>query len=231
MIELLTFTGVDSETTLEGLSTLSQRYPRVEFGVLLGSQVGGIFPPLRVVEQLKILGIKTALHLCGKYSRMVMRPEGADDEHLSDLCAGFGRVQVNLHGDWFNPERVRVASKAIEHFADRVAADRVILQHRADWASIPVEHEKVEYLYDVSEGGGVESFADWPEPSPHLRRMGYAGGLGPHNISRAVAFASVHPAAALWFDMESRIRTAGLLDLTSVERVCEQVFGKSAEGR
>ena len=52
MIELLTFTGVDSETTLEGLSTLSQRYPRVEFGVLLGSQVGGIFPPLRVVEQL-----------------------------------------------------------------------------------------------------------------------------------------------------------------------------------
>ena len=233
MIELLTFTGVDSETSLQGLSTLSQRYQRVEFGVLLGSEVGGIFPPLKVVEQLKTLGsavgIKTALHLCGKYSRMVMRPEGADDEHLWDLCAGFGRVQVNLHGDWFNPERIDVSREEIRHFARRVEADRVILQHRGDWGSMPVEHDKIEYLYDVSEGGGVESFADWPEPSPRLHRMGYAGGLGPHNIGRAAAFASAHPKAALWFDMESRIRTGGLLDLVSVESVCEQVFEKSAE--
>ena len=47
MIEILTFTGVDSETDLLELSSLAGRHPKVEFGVLLGSSIGGIFPPWR----------------------------------------------------------------------------------------------------------------------------------------------------------------------------------------
>ena len=228
MIELLTFTGVDSETPLTGLSDLAHRYPRVEFGVLVGSHIGGIFPARSVVDDFKAyanaMGIGTALHLCGRYARTVADPRGAGATDLWELCAGFGRIQVNLHGDWFDPERVHLTGHEIEYFADRVTAERVILQHRGDWDSIPVEHEKVEYLFDVSEGGGIESFADWPEPNSRLRRMGYAGGLGPANITQAIAFASEYPEAALWLDMESRVRSAGLFDLAAIEMVCEQVF-------
>ena len=36
MIEILTFTGVDSETDLSELSALAERYPKVEFCVLPG---------------------------------------------------------------------------------------------------------------------------------------------------------------------------------------------------
>ena len=228
MIELLTFTGVDNETPLAGLSDLARRYPRVEFGVLVGSHTGGIFPARSVVDDFKAyanaMGIGTALHLCGRYARTVADPRGVGATDLWELCAGFERIQVNLHGDWFNPERICLTGHEIEYFADRVAAERVILQHRGDWDSIPVKHEKVEYLFDVSEGGGIESFTDWPEPSSRLRRMGYAGGLGPANITRAIAFASEYPEAALWLDMESQVRTGGLFDLAAVEMVCEQVF-------
>ena len=45
MTDMVTFTGVDSATSIDGLAELSRRYPRVEFGVLVGSQLGGIFPP------------------------------------------------------------------------------------------------------------------------------------------------------------------------------------------
>ena len=227
MIDLVTFTGVDAETSLGRLAELSERYPRVEFGVLVGSQVGGIFPTLDVVEGLKERGIgegfRTALHLCGRYARAAVRPDTSDSA-LWEMCAGFGRVQVNLHGDWFDPESILVTREGIEAFADRVDAEHVILQHRGGWDTIPSLHEKVEYLFDRSEGGGVVSFADWPEPSLQLPRMGYSGGLGPDNINRAVDFAAAHPEATMWFDMESRIRSAGLLDLGAVESVCRQVF-------
>ena len=228
MIDLVTFTGVDAETSLGSLAELSVRYPRVEFGVLVGSQVGGIFPTLDVVEGLKghgaDEGFRTALHLCGRYARAAANPDSADTA-LWDLCAGFGRVQVNLHGDWFNPESIQVTREGIEAFADRVDAEHVILQHRGGWDTIPSQHEKVEYLFDVSEGGGVVSFADWPEPNLQLPRMGYSGGLGPDNISRAVSFAAAHQEATMWFDMESRIRADGVLDLDAIESVCKQVFG------
>ena len=229
MIELVTFTGVDSATSIDGLAELSRRYPRVEFGVLVGSQLGGIFPPLDVVESLKARGgdegFMIALHLCGRYARMAVNPDGADPG-LWALCAGFGRVQVNLHGDWFDPSRVQLTREGVERFADRVDAERIILQHRGGWETIPSRHEKIEYLFDVSEGGGVESFANWPAPSPRLSRVGYAGGLGPDNIGRAVDFAAAYPEASLWFDMESRIRTNGVLDLDAVESVCRKVFGQ-----
>ena len=57
---------------------------------------------------------------------------------LWELCAGFGRIQVNLHGDWFNSERICLTGHEIEYFADQVAPERVILQHRGDWGSILV---------------------------------------------------------------------------------------------
>ena len=231
MLDFLTFTGVDSETPMNDLLSIAKRYGKshVEFGVLVGSHTGessqgGIFPSLHIVRAVKNLkldyGIQVAIHLCGRYSRMVMQDDGAPDE-VYDLCNGFSRVQVNLHGDSFNPGRIAVASQAVKRFADTVGCQRVILQHRGGWGQIPVFHEKVEYLFDKSEGGGRAAFEEWPAPVPHLRRMGYAGGIGPETIDQAIDFALAHPDANLWFDMEGRIRYAGWLDLDAVETVCE----------
>ena len=231
MLDFLTFTGVDSETRMNDLLSIAKSYGKshVEFGVLVGSHTGessqgGIFPSLHIVRAVKGLkrdyGMQVAIHLCGRYSRMVMDDEGVPDE-LYDLCNGFSRVQVNLHGDSFNPGRVAVAAWAIKRFADTVGCERVILQHRGGWGQIPVFHEKVEYLFDKSEGGGRAAFEEWPAPSPYLHRTGYAGGIGPETIDQAIDFALAHPDSNLWFDMEGRIRYAGWLDLGAVEAVCE----------
>ena len=151
---------------------------------------------------------------------MVMQDDGVPDE-VYDLCNGFSRVQVNLHGDSFNPRRVAVAAQAVKRFADTVGCQRVILQHRNAWKDLPVFHEKVEYLFDRSGGGGRAAFEEWPTPSPHLPRMGYAGGIGPETIEKAIDFALAYPDSNLWFDMEGRIRFAGWFDLGAVETVCE----------
>ena len=174
-------TGVDRKTLRKDMLYIAESYgkARVEFGVLVGSHSGesdhGIFPPIYVVRAFKSLkqlyGMNIAIHLCGRYARMVMQDGGAPGE-VYDLCNGFSRVQVNLHGDSFNPGRIAVSSQAIKRFADTVECQSVILQHRSDWQHIPVFHEKVEYLFDRSEGGGRAAFEEWPAPSPHLPRMG-----------------------------------------------------------
>ena len=55
--------------------------------------------------------------------------------------------------------------------------------------------------------------------------MGYAGGLGPGNIGRAIEFADAHPEPALWFDMEGKLRPRGWFDLSVVRAVCAAVWG------
>ena len=228
MLELVTFTGVDAHTDLTELARIANEYPRAEFGVLVGSQTSGdnpIFPPIDIVCALRNLrGVNTALHLCGKDARIVAG-ETHTPHALNLLCQGFGRVQVNLHGDGENPERVQVRDLEIRRFAQKVDTGSVILQHRGPWNEIPVDHPRIEYLFDLSEGRGEEGFEHWPDP-PEGRRVGYAGGLGPHNITTALEFAKGHPKARIWFDMERNVRDQDYrLDLDMVREVCRLALG------
>ena len=235
MLEILTFTGIDERTGLEEIREISARYPRAEFAVLVGSQTGQgnpLFPPWETVRQLRNLGpgVRTAIHLCGSNAR-----QAAGEETLSNslqlLCAGFGRIQVNLHPDGDDPRRVEVQTAGIKRFAERTGTGSVILQHRGPWETIPVEHVRIEYLFDLSEGSGQEGFEHWPPP-PAGRRVGYAGGLGPHNIRRALEFLGQHPEAPVWLDMERNIRTEDYwLDLGKVREVCGLALDQPGAGR
>ena len=228
MLEIITFTGVDERTDLKALAQISEQYPQAEFAVLIGSQTAGqnqIFPPFRTVHAFRQLtGVRTALHLCGQYARQVSGEERWNHS-LQLLCNDFGRVQVNLHGDHLKPERVRIRNGAIRRLAILTGIKSVILQHRGPWDTVPLQHPRVEYLFDLSEGSGQESFSQWPEP-PEGRRAGYAGGLGPHNILQAMDFVDKHPAARLWLDMERNVRTPDYwFDLDKVAEVCRLALG------
>ena len=234
MLEILTFTGVDTQTDLGELLAVASDYPLVEFAILVGTETGQdnrIFPPLNVVDQLRSQSahLRTAVHLCGRYARAVMSGRPAADEALA-VSHGFGRVQVNLHGDWFDPAQIPVSSPAVTEFADALQiageAHSVILQHRGTWDSTPVHHPRVEYLFDLSEGAGIESFSSWPEP-PASGRAGYAGGIGPHNIAQAMDFIHRYHNSPMWLDMESQVRDSSYhLDLRKVRSLCEAVFGR-----
>ena len=230
-IELLTFTGVDSQTDFAELARLYGRYPRVEFGILIGSQTSkvdnGIFPSYDTINKFREwahgTGCSTAVHLCGTYSREIMEPTPVS-EYMIQFCNWFDRVQVNLHGDYFNPNDIEVQTDRITEFVEGLECKSVILQHRDVWEKVPVQHDSIEYLFDKSGGRGQLSIGEWPAPIEELDRVGYAGGLGPKTMLGALNFADMYTKSRLWFDMEGRIRKDGWLDLEAVASVCKQTF-------
>ena len=91
--------------------------------------------------------------------------------------------------------------------------------------TVPIRHPRVEYLFDLSEGSSQEGFEFWPEP-PTNARVGYTGGLGPHNIQTAMKFVKRHSQTRLWLGMERNVRTASYqLDLDKVRDVCRLALG------
>ena len=237
MLDIITFTGIDERTPMTALKEIAERYPKVEFGVLIGDRTGGrevpIFPSFDTVNQLKFsgrdMGFRTAIHLCGTFARMALNWTPERNNDLLEIVKGFDRVQVNLHPDSYSTEikqgELHQATKRLIQFADAIKPDRVILQHRTSWDSVPTRHPRIEYLYDQSEGRGLDGIDAWPQPSPDLPRMGYAGGIGPDTIQRAMDFVKRYPGPRMWLDMEGRIRTSDWhLDLSAVEAVCKVAF-------
>lgn len=231
MLEIVTFTGVDSTTELAKLTDISKRYPIAEFGILVGTRTsradGGIFPALDLVERFRdhcaANGIRSSLHLCGEWSRSALgRSDVLPYLQVLELAKGFGRLQINLHGDFFGSEWIEPRKASVLAFVEDVRCDQVILQHRLAWSEIPVTHEKVEYLFDRSGGRGETAFHLWPEPPAGSgERFGYAGGIGPAHIHLACNFIRQYPDHRLWIDMEGRIRRLGWLDLDAVEEVLD----------
>ena len=231
-----TFTGVDEWTDLKWLAHIGVDNPHVEFAILVGSDTGKktIFPPTKFVEKFralgKNLGVRTAIHLCGRYSRMAVSDDPGVVRRLVNFVGEFGRVQVNM-----TSEMVRQHSKGLTRLADQLK--QVIVQHRDTWDMVPMRlarHHNIRFLFDRSGGRGLVSINSWPIPPddsiPELygKATGYAGGLGPQNIDKVIRFANDFPEHILWFDMESRLRIKGRFNLRRVEEVLLAVRQKQA---
>ena len=216
-LEIATFTGVDARTSLDEVRAIQERYPKTEFGILVGSKTfastDNRFPPLPVVDKWRISGIGLSLHLCGQYSRAVTN-EDYDMLPALRLSAGFERAQVNAV-EYPDMER-------IEKFAEAAPVRSVVLQRRS--AEHPPQHPQIEYLFDKSGGRGTEGFEHWPEPEKE-GRCGYAGGISPDNAGKAMEFIDRHSDRRTWIDMESGVRTDDWFDLDKVREVCRIVFG------
>ena len=230
MLERVTLTGVDETTNLAGLMELAAEYPRAEFAALAGSRTDSGDPEypgratIHLLGEMGELGVRTALHLCGSMAREVAI-EGSSLDEILELCRGYSRVQVNLAAEWFGQERTQRTREGVIAFAETVLAETVILQHRGDWSSIPVEHPKVDYLFDLSGGEGVDSLDVWPPP-PGGRAVGYAGGIGPDNIAEALTFTRGYPDERLWLDMQTKLRDANhRFDMRKARMVCQVAFG------
>ena len=238
MLTKVTFTGIDATTDMGKVSRLAARYPWAEFAVLVGTNTGHdtnpIFPSMPVINALRatLRQRQTAIHLCGIYARTALGKGNSTlrPRELYSLCAGFGRVQINLPTGAGVSAAERNHVQALARFRE---IDGVVLQHRSGWESVPMREPNVEYLFDLSGGLGLEQFHLWPEPprprihidSPLNLRVGYAGGMGPHNMGQALEFVDRYPESSMWLDMERNVRTedARSLDIAKVWAVCAQV--------
>lgn len=229
MLSRLTFTGLDAYTDPNALLSIADRYPQVEFAVLLGSDTkkkegkkNPRYPSMDVVKYWKHwardCNVPFAIHLCGRYARMLDHPEKR--KKLANIVRGADRVQVNAF---------RWTIEAMLDFMNSITARHVILQTQDSYRTT-VQHykkqfdehmiadfpQKLEFIFDRSAGTGVEDWEHWPVP-PSDHRFGYCGGLSPTTACAdfVVDFLKENKDRELWLDMESGIRTDKTIYLRS----------------
>lgn len=204
-----TLTGIDDHTDCGRVADLSSQYPIAEWGILYSaSREGSARYPLRrevqrLVQELP-QHVRVAVHFCGSTVRDLLSLRSPEVGLIENLAARNGRVQLN-----FAHTRVPIDINAVARLMRAFPTLTVITQdHQANvglWREIAAFGcANYAVLFDRSGGRGI-SPAEWPAPLPVP--CGYAGGLGPSNLSQELArIAERAGPRAVWIDMESRLR-------------------------
>ena len=216
MINNITFTGVDQWCNLLELDTIARQASplRIEWAMLAGSSTGKSprFPDVDTIVRFRdraaYRGTPAALHLCGRLARAVAA--GELDE-VVDLGTGFGRIQVNAASHDYD---------LLAELARRTGAT-VIAQQQDGFTKDGPPADGLEYLDDGSGGRGISQVDGWSTAWKDVR-CGYAGGIGPGNVGKAMRRAAAAGGADAWIDMESHIRTAERLDTRKVSDVIQE---------
>jgi hypothetical protein len=205
-----TLTGADDFTDLDALWALSKEYPFVEWGVLYSTSnqgKGGRYPSFAWIDALAERlsdpdAPRFALHICGSAVGEFLRGVG----HITRVAERFSRIQLNFRHADFLMDQIRDA-------LDRHPYQTIITQYNlsnADlWLSLQDKYNHA-VLFDESGGRGA-SPTHWPQSltiaskgrGPHC---GYAGGLGPDNLTEALPQIQASATRPYWIDMESKLR-------------------------
>lgn len=205
------FTGVDDQNDPYHLALLSRHfYPHLEWGVLIGSQVGDRFPSAEwladLAEAYEKIGPEYRMlsgHLCGPACNDVINHQKWERLEALGVPQGFfWRIQLNTHAIPIT----RTDEEWMRLFCDRLRFDQgeqslygaksltwqwdgpnnaVFLALKAFLAGpdydIPNNAALLNALIDGSHGAGVLP-GSWPAPPVGSCWTGYAGGLSPENI-------------------------------------------------
>ena len=239
----LGFCGVDDSIHPHQLAILSYTYPMVEFGILFRPDKEGTpryaSPPWveqlrRTVQHMKESTghiMKLAAHLCS--TRVNDLLDGTNMDFLHYIIAiGVQRVQINataVNGvDTSHlSESVPIVWNIIQQYPQLEFIFQKNNETRPLWAPIEAllsnnrEVSNISMLLDESKGTGiVSSTSSWPKPSI-LYRTGYAGGIGPQNVSNILQSIInlidmvrndgdtevTNQQSQFWIDMESSLRS------------------------
>lgn len=233
-IKTVTITGADNSIEPKALIELSQKFPFVEWGILLSeSQCGGKrFPGQPWVKQLykecsafvsapQI--IRVSAHICGKWVGQFLKAQECDFRmFLGDAIYMFKRIQINTHAQPHQVNRdVRAMLKQSFRYKQIIiqfdGVNECLYDLFKNW------HVDVRPLYDLSGGAGIVP-DKWCKPIDEY--TGYAGGLGPDNLKEQLQkIESVVGDKTIWIDMETQIRSDNdmLFDLKKVRKCLEIV--------
>jgi hypothetical protein len=232
----VTLTGAGEHTDFGRMRELSNAFSFVEWGVLYSPERAGQenrYPSLSWIDafaqQASEQGMNIALHLCGQAAKDLLTVASSDTPYahapgraLLELAQSFGRVQVNTRAKCADATRWQ---RAVEVLGSCEQRTRLLMQYNEANAEVCERLRRVEgfeVLVDSSGGRGVER-EDWHvERLADMRRLGFAGGLGHHNLERQLP--RIEQAAGprvFSIDMEGRVRNElDELDL----RLCETVL-------
>ena len=233
-LERVTVTGADDGTDPNELLRLSERYPFVEWGILLSkSQEGNArFPSetwIRKLRETRIEAIGKSMvlsgHLCGSWVRELClgRLKFLDDRPV--LGRMFDRVQLNFHALAHTISQPAF-SKALKDW--NVGEYIFQFDNTNNWvlSSALTDGINAVPLFDTSGGAGIEP-SSWARPFG--AKSGYAGGLHPDKIEgqldRIMAAAEHNK---IWIDVETHVRSDDdkLFDLDKVTKFLATVAPK-----
>ena len=216
----ITFTGIDEKTDIKALLEIQNRFPYVEFGVLMAKNWrengNRYFDPAKL-SKLAYTGLNLSCHICGSYARHIMQDREWDPllNLLGDYWDIFDRCQINISNS--EPTEETFFLKTPKFFKEVIIQQKSIDNHpvwdRINW------HGYMSLLLDASGGRGIDTPIQlWPD---WFYKIGYAGGMNPENIGEKLSYLLANANHPFWIDMESGVRTEDWFDLDKVVNVLE----------
>lgn len=235
-LKLVTFTGADDSVKAVDILKVEQKYPKTEWGILFGGGVlgGTRFPSRAWVESevpvLAEAGVNLSAHLCGRFvNDLVLRGDFTWFYSYSEkVTEAFDRIQINFHGMEYEAAKAfyyRIMGEPYQFIFQKDLVNQDIFN---TYVTISGGKNAVE-LFDVSHGAGVLPKGNrWPgRKDQDQNYLGYAGGLGPHNITEQLPLIDkVAGEGPYWIDMETKVRSNKdyQFDLGKVEAVCKAIW-------
>jgi hypothetical protein len=231
-----TLTGVDRNTSPARLGQLAHKFPKAEFGILFSPERSGLqnrFQTFSEIQSMLDAGqLQWAIHLCGRAVPEFIRAavsQSAEERNCESFRLAthpaVSRVQLN-----FAFRRAAFSLSELEAAIRSVSIPVITQEHRAnEGVSLALKAPNHQVLFDASGGRGIET-SEWLPPLAG-KICGFAGGLGPETLSRALpVIKQVCPDQPFWIDMETHIRDENdWLDLERRRfRLTRRLYGVTA---
>lgn len=231
MERMLTFTGVDNQTTVLALKHLTHSFSNIEFGILVSqnntdSDEVNRFPNFETIDKILNAGLpNVSCHICGGLARRYVHT--GDFSEVRDFLGQervdkFSRFQLNIRGyDGFKPFYINEDIKVIIQVSDAKS-------YRYFWDMNRLNPNKVSALIDYSGGQGKLGCFNYVSDGDEY--FGYAGGINLENIAYLTGYIEGRNEYDVnyWLDMESSVRTDDWFDINKVREICNEV--KKFEG-
>lgn len=227
MLTRVTITGADDQTDIPTLMHISKEFPFVEWGILASRRQIGTkrFPTSEWANQFAHVcfhnpdTMKLSMHMCGGWVRELLLGTLHWEELPKGLLAVAQRIQINTHAEDHVSRTAMCARMLEEPQKTFIFQMDDVNNHLVYGARAYGVH--VNALFDCSHGAGVLP-SGWPRSLQEIP-CGYAGGLGPENVSQQLlVIERAGQGRDFWIDMEGRVRDEnGDLDLNKVRKVLE----------
>lgn len=230
ILKCVTVTGADDTIEPGDLSTIAERYPYVEFGILLSNRYsvpgGGCnrFPSrdwLRELRSYQTSALRLSGHICGAWVHDIYEGEWPDALTIVVMDLPFRRFQLNTHGEKHDINNADLLSvvKTLGVFIQE-AIFQLDNNSGNEGAELMLKHDQrnVSGLFDLSHGAGVLPSA-WPKPIQGLN-CGYAGGLSVANVREQLFRIQEVTDGPTWIDAETHLRGT-FRDNFSLDKVCD----------
>ncbi len=211
-LKKVTITGADDNTNVADMVRLSNKYPFVEWGILLSksSEGGYRFPSASWIKDVLAPAteenkLQLAGHLCGVWVRDLLMGNWTFREDRPGFMQMFRRIQINTHGNEHQLNMVGM-NKCLGDFPSKqwiFQMDGTNDKLRSNILSAGPYGFHGTGLFDLSGGSGILP-DEWPTSTEWA---GYAGGLSHENVAQQLAIISEKAGGDFWIDAERRLRS------------------------